>query len=158
MQKQFLLNLLLTFVWVFLTGNFWFINFVFGFVLGYFILLTLNRNDDPGGYFKRLPKVINFVFFFLYELLLANLEVAYDLITPRYYMKPGIVRYELTAKTDMEITLLSNLISLTPGTLILDVSDDKTVLYIHVMYVKDREKFIRRIRDGFERRLLNILR
>ena len=158
MQKQFLLNLLLTFVWVFLTGNFWFINFVFGFVLGYFILLTLNRNEDEGGYFKRLPKVINFVFFFLYELLLANLEVAYDLITPSYYMKPGIVRYELSAKTDMEITLLSNLISLTPGTLILDVSDDKSVLYIHVMYVKDKEKFIRRIRDGFERRLLNILR
>lgn len=158
MQKQFLLNLLLTFVWVFLTGNFWFINFVFGFVLGYFILLTLNRREDEGGYFKRLPKVINFVFFFLYELLLANLEVAYDLITPSYYMKPGIVRYELSAKTDMEITLLSNLISLTPGTLILDVSDDKSVLYIHVMYVKDKEKFIRRIRDGFERRLLNILR
>ena len=158
MQKQFLLNLLLTFVWVFLTGNFWFINFVFGFVLGYFILLTLNRREDEGGYFKRLPKVINFVFFFLYELLLANLEVAYDLITPSYYMKPGIVRYELSAKTDMEITLLSNLISLTPGTLILDVSDDKSVLYIHVMYVKDKEKFIRRIRDGFEQRLLNILR
>lgn len=158
MQKQFLLNVLLTFTWVFLTGNFWFTNFVFGFVLGYFILWTLNRNSDEGGYFKRLPKVINFVFFFLYELLLANLEVAYDLITPSYYMKPGIVKYELTARTDMEITLLSNFISLTPGTLILDVSDDKRVLYIHVMYVKNKERFIKRIRGGFERRLLNILR
>jgi multicomponent Na+:H+ antiporter subunit E len=158
MQKQFLLNLLLTFVWVSLTGNFLFINFFFAFVLGYFILWTLNRNSDQQGYFKRLPKVINFVFFFIYELILANLEVAYDLITPRYYMKPGIVRYKLAARTDMEITLLSNLISLTPGTFILDVSDDKSVLYIHVMYVKDKERFIKGIREGFERRLLNILR
>ena len=158
MQKQFLLNLLLTFVWVSLTGDFLFINFVFGFVLGYFILWTLNRNSDEGGYFERLPKVINFVFFVLYELLLANLQVAYDLITPRYYTKPGIVRFELTARTDIEITLLSNLISLTPGTLILDVSDDKSVVYIHVMYIKDKEKFVKRIREGFERRLLDILR
>lgn len=158
MQKQLLLNLLLTFVWVALTGSFIFINFFYGFVLGYFILWTLNRNSDEGGYFKRLPKVINFLFFFIYELLLANLEVAYDLITPSFYMKPGIVKFELTARTDLEITLLSNLISLTPGTMILDVSDDKKVLYIHVMYVKDRDKFVRRIREGFERRLLNILR
>jgi multicomponent Na+:H+ antiporter subunit E len=158
MQKQFLLNLLLTFVWVSLTGNFLFSNFLFGFVLGYFILWTLNRNSDERGYFKRLPKVINFVFFFIYELILANLEVAYDLITPRYYMKPGIVKYELAARTDMEITLLSNLISLTPGTFIVDVSDDKKVLYIHAMYVKDKRRFIKRIREGFERRLLNILR
>lgn len=158
MQKQFLLNLLLTFVWVALTGTFLFINFFIGFALGYFILWTLNRNTDEGGYFRRIPKVINFLFFFLYELLLANLEVAYDLITPRYYMKPGIIKFPLSAKTDLEITLLSNFISLTPGTMILDVSDDKKVLYIHVMYVKDREKFVQRVRDGFERRLLNILR
>lgn len=158
MQKQFLLNLLLTFVWVALTGSFLFINFFFGFVSGYFILWTLNRNTDEGGYFKRIPKMISFLFFFLYELLLANLAVAYDLITPRFYMKPGIVRFELAAKTDLEITLLSNLISLTPGTLILDVSDDRKVVYIHVMYVHDEEKFINMIRNGFERRLLNILR
>jgi multicomponent Na+:H+ antiporter subunit E len=158
MQKQFLLNLLLTFVWVALTGSFVFINFFFGFVLGYFILWTLNRRSDEGGYFKRLPKIINFFFFFLYELLLANLEVAYDLATPKFYMKPGILRFELKAKTDMEITLLSNLISLTPGTMVIDVSDDRTVLYIHAMYVRDRKKFIKVIRDGFERRLLDILR
>ena len=158
MQKQFLLNLLLTFVWVALTGVFLFVNFFFGFVLGYFILWTLNRNSDEKGYFKRLPKVISFLFFFVYELLLANLEVAYDLITPTFFMKPGIIRFELAAKTDMEITLLSNLISLTPGTMVLDVSDDKKVLYIHVMYVRDREKFVARIKKGFERRLLNILR
>lgn len=158
MRKQFLLNLLLTFVWVALTGSFVFLNFFFGFVAGYFILWTLNQNPDEGGYFKRLPKIINFVFFFLYELLMANLEVAYDLATPRFYMRPGIVKFELRAQTDMEITLLSNLISLTPGTLILDVSPDRKALYIHVMYIKDREKFIRRIRHGFERRLLNILR
>ena len=73
-------------------------------------------------------------------------------------MKPGIIKFELTAKTDIEISVLANLLSLTPGTLIIDVSDDKKVLYIHVMYLKDYHKTTQRIRFGFERRLLNILR
>ncbi|MNE92284.1 Na(+)/H(+) antiporter subunit E [compost metagenome] len=50
------------------------------------------------------------------------------------------------------------MISLTPGTLILDVSEDKKSLFIHVMYMKDRETFIAQIKNGFEKRLLEIIR
>ncbi len=96
--------------------------------------------------------------FFFYELIKANLQVAFDVITPPFYMKPGIIRYPLDAKSDIEITLLANLISLTPGTLSLDVSDDKSALYIHAMYLKDEEEFIHSIKNGFERRLLQITR
>jgi multicomponent Na+:H+ antiporter subunit E len=103
-------------------------------------------------------KLIAFVFYFLYELIKANIQVAIDVITPPFYMTPGIVKVPLTANTDVEITLLANLISLTPGTLSLDVSDDKTVLYVHVMYITDEQAFIDSVKNGFEKRLLNILR
>jgi multicomponent Na+:H+ antiporter subunit E len=73
-------------------------------------------------------------------------------------MTPGIVRVPLDVKTDFEITLLANLISLTPGTLSLDVSEDRKVLYVHTMYVGDKDKFIEGIKSGFERRLLKLLR
>jgi len=53
---------------------------------------------------------------------------------------------------------LANLITLTPGTLSLDVSDDRKVLYVHAMYINDREQFVQSIKQGFERRLLEILR
>ena len=158
MKTRFLSNILLTFVWVALTGSFGFLNFLFGFVLGFLILWVITKGDSNAKYFKIIPKIIAFVFFFFYELILANLQVAYDVITPKFYMKPGIVSVPLDAKTDIEITLLANLISLTPGTLSLDVSDDKKVLYVHAMYVSDKEKFIRSIKNGFERRLLEILR
>jgi multicomponent Na+:H+ antiporter subunit E len=158
MIKKFLMNLLLTFIWVALTGSFALVNFTFGLALGFFILWMLSRNSGDVRYFNRVPKMISFVFFFLYEMLRANLEVAYDVITPKYFMKPGIIKYPLSAKTDMEITMLCNLISLTPGTLILDVSDDKKVVYIHVMYVKNRDLFVRQMKEGFEKRLLEILR
>jgi multicomponent Na+:H+ antiporter subunit E len=88
----------------------------------------------------------------------ANLQVAYDVMTPRYFMKPGIVRYPMDARTELEINLLATMISLTPGTLIMDLSEDKKIVYIHVMYLNDPEVFINEMKTGLERRLLEILR
>lgn len=149
---------MLTLIWVMLTGELVVVNFAFGFILSYVILWVVGEEDDSKRYFTRVPAIISFIFFFIYEMLKANLHVAYDVITPRFFMKPGIVKYPLDAKTNLEITFFTNLISLTPGTLILDVSDDKKVVYIHVMYLEDREAFIQQIKGGLEKRLLDILR
>jgi len=159
MRTRFLLNNLLTFVWVALTGTFTFLNFAFGFVLSFVALWLINRNKGKEEkYFKLVPRTISFIFFFLYELIKANVQVAYDVITPKFYMTPGIVRVPLNATSDLEITLLANLISLTPGTLSLDVSEDRKVLYVHSMYIADKDLFIQNIKNGFERRLLELLR
>ena len=157
-KTKFLSNLLLSFIWVAITGVFTVENFIFGFLLSFILLWIISPNRREQKYFTWIPKITGFIFFFLYELIKANLEVAYDVITPKFYMEPGIIRIPLTAETDLEITLLANLISLTPGTLSLDVSDDKKVLYVHAMYVKDKEMFISSIKNGFERRLLDIMR
>jgi len=158
MKKLVLLNFILTLVWVALTGSFAFINFAFGFGLTFLILWVINKEDNERKYFRVIPSIVGFFFFFIYELIKANIQVAYDVITPTFYMKPGIVSVPLDAKTDLEITLLANVISLTPGTLSLDVSDDKKVLYVHAMYVRDKDEFIRSIKNGFEKKLLNITR
>jgi multicomponent Na+:H+ antiporter subunit E len=158
MKNRFLSNLLLTFIWVALTGNFSFGNYVFGFLLSYFILWIIVPGRTTSKYFRIVPRVIAFIFFFIYELIKANLEVAYEVITPKFGMTAGIVKVPLDAKSDLEITFLANLISLTPGTLSLDVSDDKKVLYVHSMYIKNREDFISGIKNGFEKRILEILR
>ena len=158
MQNKFLMNILLSLVWMALTGEFDFLNFLFGYALSFLILWVIARGNRGRGYFYRLPKIIAFLLFFLKELVKDNLQVAYDVITPRFFMNPGIVKIELDAETDLEITLLANLITLTPGTLSLDVSDDRKVLYVHAMYINDREQFVQSIKQGFERRLLEILR
>ncbi|MBB4119298.1 multicomponent Na+:H+ antiporter subunit E [Mesonia hippocampi] len=158
MKNRFLSNILLTFIWVAITGDFQFANYVFGFVLSFVIMYLVTRGKESAKYFKIIPKLIAFVFFFFYELIKANLQVAFDVITPKFYMKPGIVSVPLDAETNLEITLLANLITLTPGTLSLDVSHDKKVLYIHAMYISDKEEFIKSIKNGFEKRLLEILR
>lgn len=158
MVKQFLMNLLLAFIWVALTGSIYFSNFYFGFFLGFLILWLMNRNEEDQRYFNRVPKIISFILFFLYEMAKANLEVAYGVLKPRFGMNPAIVKYPLHAESDFEVNLLATIISLTPGTLILDISEDKKVLYIHVIHLKDKEKFIRQIEYGYERKLLEIIR
>ncbi len=157
-KTRFLSNMLLSFIWLAVTGTFTFENFIFGFLLGFILLWLIRTNRREDKYFYRGPKLIAFIFYFIYELIKANVQVAYDVITPSFYMKPGIIKIPLTAKSNLEITLLANLISLTPGTLSLDVSDDRSVLYVHAMYVHDKDEFISDIKNGFEKKLLEILR
>lgn len=156
MKNRFLANLLLTFIWVALTGNFQFANVLFGFLLSYFLLWIITRGSGNAHYFKLMPRMVAFFFFFIYELVKANLQVAYEIVTPKLSMTPGIVAVPLSVKSDFEITMLANLITLTPGTLSLDVSEDREVIYVHSMYIKNREDFIKSIKNGFEKRIMEI--
>lgn len=157
-MAAFLWNLLLALTWVAATGLFSFSNLAAGFGVGFLVLFFTRRIVGAPNYFLKVRKVIGLVLFFVYELVLANLRVAYDVLTPRHFMKPGVISIPLEARTDMEISILSNLITLTPGTLSLDVSADRRVLYLHAMYIDEVENVRRKIKDGFERRVLEVLR
>lgn len=158
MIQRLFLNIILMLVWTALTGSYSFINFGFGFVLSFILMWVINIGGDDNKYFTTIPKLLIFILYFIKELVKANLEVAYEVMTPKLNMKPGIVGVPLAASTDLEITLLANLITLTPGTLSVDVSDDRKVLYVHAMYVGDRQEFIDSIKNGFERRILELTR
>ena len=157
-MNAFVWNILLALSWVVMTGAFSPINLAFGFGLGYLILYFAQRILGPANYFLKVRQVLGFAAFFVRELIVSNLRVTYDVITPGYHMRPAVVAVPLDARTDLEITLLANLITMTPGSFSLDVSDDRTVLYVHAMYVDDPEAFRREIKDGFERRVLELLR
>jgi multicomponent Na+:H+ antiporter subunit E len=157
--STFLWNIFLALTWVAITEQFTGPNLVIGFVLGYVILgfaRATVATDSP--YFRKVWQLVSFLLYFLTEMLLANLRVAYDVVTPTYYMRPAVVEIPLDAKTDLEITLLAMFITLTPGTLSLDVSTDRRVLYIHAMFAADPEALRHEIKQGFERRLLELLR
>lgn len=81
-------------------------------------------------------------------------------LMPVSYVCPGVVAIPLDARTDAEITLLANLITLTPGSVSLDLSEDKRSLYVHAMYIDggDVEAYRRAIKEGLERRVLELLR
>jgi len=155
---MFLWNAFLAFGWATMTGQFTLGNLTLGFILGYVILFLSQRVVGQSRYFLRVRQLADFMLYYLRELVVANIRVARDIVAPSYSMQPAIIAIPLDARTDMEITLLSNLIALTPGSIGLDVSDDRSVLYVHGMFVDDPESFRRGIKDGLERRLLELLR
>lgn len=151
-------NVVLALVWVILSGSFSGPNLLLGFLLAYGALAVLQR-ELPAirGYHKKVPQFVAFVLFFAKELVKANLKVAFDVLTPPWHMKPGVIAVPLSAETDLEVTMVANFISLTPGTLSLDVSDDRRVLYIHAMFLQD-EAQLRHDLVEFERRILELMR
>lgn len=154
----FFWNILLAAIWVLMTGTFEFLNYVFGFSVGYVVILLLSRTVPAiKDYPRRLPRMIRFFLYFIEELIKANVRVAIDIVTPTVLAKPGVIGIKLDAKTDFEITLVANVISLTPGTLSLDVSEDKTILFVHAMFLDD-ETEVRNDLKNLEHRLLEVLR
>jgi len=155
-------NMLLALAWAALGGSFSLLSLGLGFALGYCLLalMGLGGVGPARTYALRFIRAVSFLGFFLWELILSNIRVAYDVLTPRHHMRPGVIAIPLDARTDTEITLLASFITLTPGTLSLDVSTDRSTLYIHAMYI-DRggaDAMRRSIKKGLERRLLEVLR
>ncbi|MDX1612974.1 MAG: Na+/H+ antiporter subunit E [Candidatus Promineifilaceae bacterium] len=153
-----LTNVLLALAWIALTGEFDPVNFVEGFLLGYVALWLMQPVAGSSTYFKRVRNAIDFILFFLWELLRANIRVAISVIGPSSRLRPGVVAVPLDVRSDLGITLLSNLITLTPGTLTLDISADRRVMYVHTIDLEDHEQFRRQIKQGFERRVLEVLK
>ncbi len=108
------------------------------------------------SFFVRFFRFLLFLIYYLKELVLSSLYVAYDIITPTDYMKPGIVAVPVDLKTDTAIIAFVNLISMTPGSLSVDMSPDKKIIYVHAMYLFDKEEFIRKIKRELEGRIRQI--
>lgn len=157
-MSQFLFNILLAFAWMLLTGESSSSGFISGMAVGYLILWMSRSAFGKDVYFSKIPRLIGFLLYFLKELILANLRVAFDILTPKNYLNPGIVEVPLDVESNLEITLFANLVTLTPGTLSLDVSDDRKTLFVHVMYLEDEERFRRELKDGLEKRLIGVMR
>ena len=153
-------NLLLALAWAALQAELSLANLLTGYVLGYLILLLLTRGGvlAESRYVGKLTMALGLAAFFLRELVHANLRLARDVVSPRNHIRPGIVAVPLDAASDGEILLLTALINLTPGSVALDVSADRKLLYVHSMYVDSAEAARAEIKHGYERRVLNLLR
>ena len=145
-------------MWVALSASFDAGGFLIGFVFGYIVLFLLQRVTGRSSYFVKSVRLVSFVWFYVVEVVRSNVRVAIDVVTPGSRARPGVVAVPLDARTDVEITLLSNLITMTPGTLAVDVSDDRSVIYVHAMYLEDPDELRRQIKDDLERRVLELLR
>ena len=158
MAFQILLNVVLALVWMFLSHSYNPSSFIVGYLLGILILLGFRKFFNSRFYLIRVWAVIKLFFLFIKELIMANIAVLKVIIKPKLDMKPGIFALKTDLKKPWEITLLANLITLTPGTLVLDVSDDNSTLYIHAMDINDVQLEIDGIKNSFEKAIMEVSR
>jgi multicomponent Na+:H+ antiporter subunit E len=152
-MSRYLNNILLALVWAALTGSFTLANFALGLLLGWLALYLVREQLATRRRTYRGGKIVSLAVLFIKELLLSGWRVAILVTSPKMELRPGIFAYPLSVDRDFEITLLANLITLTPGTLSVDVSEDRTTLFVHAIDCADVEKNIRDIRYGFERKI-----
>lgn len=152
------INFLLAVGWGALVGSFSITSLVVGFVIGFGCLWMAKPLFSDVNYFRRVWRALRLILLFIYELVVSSFRVAWDVITPSHLSRPGIVAMPLDAKTDAEIYLTASLITLTPGTLSLDVSEDRKTLYVHGMFVDDPEALKAEMKDGLERAVVETLR
>jgi multicomponent Na+:H+ antiporter subunit E len=154
-MNAFVYNLILAFCWAAISGDFSFGSLFTGLVLGYFALwLSQPLIGVDRFYFIRVFRVIRLALFFVWELLLSSLRVAWDVITPFPNRAPKIIEMPLDVKSDIEILLVTNLISLTPGTLSVDVTPDRKTLLVHAMFAHDPEAEVAGLKRGMERMVM----
>lgn len=150
-MNLFAINMVLAFAWVALTGGMTLGGLLTGFLVGLAAMWVVRPLfPETGRYFLRLYYWARLIVMFVYELVISSLPVVRDVMTPGQASNPALISVPLTVTSDLQVTLLANFISLTPGTLSLDVSKDRSTLYIHAMFGDDPDAIRAQITNRYE--------
>ncbi|MCF8030370.1 MAG: Na+/H+ antiporter subunit E [Desulfohalobiaceae bacterium] len=158
MSHLFLINLLLAAGFAVIMDQLNLGGLIAGFLIGYAALWITRSLFGATRYFMRVIKLIKLAGTFIWELVVSNFRVLWDVITPTHISRPAVIGVPLDAHSDFEIMVVANIISLTPGTLSLDVSEDRSTLYVHVMFVDDVETARAQIKERIEKHVLEAFR
>lgn len=146
----------LALAWAALVGELSVPSLLVGAVLGYLTLAI--RRHTRFSLLRKTALAADFVVFLTWEVMVANLRVARDVLLPLRRLHPGVVRIPLELRGEGQVTALANMLTLTPGSVTIDVSDDTSYLYLHVMDLDDPEAYRRHIKRGYERRMRRLMR
>ncbi|MFC3075818.1 Na+/H+ antiporter subunit E [Shinella pollutisoli] len=159
-MRRLLAPAVLALAWAAVTGSFAWPNLVLGLAVAALALFFVRGHARAGARpaAVRPGRLLSLLALFVKELALSAWRVAVLVARPRMVLRPGIFAFPLTVTSDFEIALLANLITLTPGTLSVDVSEDRRVLYVHALDCSDPAGARRGIAEGFERKIMEAFR
>jgi multicomponent Na+:H+ antiporter subunit E len=155
-MKSLFLNVLLAITWCAASGAVTVQNLAVGFLAGYLILSLHPEIARSRTYRKKIFQLAGFLIYFLWEVIVGALDVAVATLWPFRKLRPGIVAVPLDTRSATELTLLANVVTLTPGTMSIDVSPDGRTLYVHVLNMKSPDAVRRAIKRGLETRLIRL--
>lgn len=151
MPLQILINITLAFMWVLIVSDLSLGSLFWGYLIGIIPIYIIRRFLPGRFYLIRVYYIIKLIVVFTRELIIANYELSKIVLSPKIDIHPGFFAYPCELEEEWEIALISALISLTPGTLIVAISDDYSTIYIHGINALDVDKEIAQIKNSFEK-------
>ena len=158
MSGQFIINLFIAVLWFLLNDdpNADITTFMSGFFVGVLILYAMHRFFGTQFYLRRVVKIVKLILLFIQELLLSSMSVLKQVLDPQLKITPGIFTYETKLKGDYQVTALALLLTLTPGSVVMEVSEDGSTFYIHAMDIEESKETVIRSIGKFEQAILEV--
>ena len=158
MPIQVLVNLLIAFLWMFLQDEWSILTFFGGYLVGLFVLFTVRRFLPTSFYLKKLLLIIKLFILFIRELISSSILVARQVTRPKINVTPGIFTLDTDLEGDLEVTLLALLLSLTPGSVVVEMSPDSKQFFIHAMDIPKSSDGVKRSSKIFEKAIKDVTR
>lgn len=160
MLGQFILNLFIALLWLLLMDEPipQLTTFFSGFVVGIVILYIMHRFFGTKFYLRRLFKMMLLMLLFIRELISSSFSVMKQILTPKLNITPGIFTYKTNLIGEWEITALALLLTLTPGSVVMEVSEEGNVFYIHAMDLEESKESVIRSIAKFEKAIMEVTR
>jgi len=158
MTTQILINLLIAITWMLLKESWDVVNFTVGYFIGFAIILSMRRSFNAPFYGKKVIAIVKLFWLFIVELFKSSIVVLKEILRPNLKIKPGIYRSETILESDFEISLLVSLLTLTPGSVVMEIDQQSKVMYIHAMDADDFHNNIRKTKRKFENAIIEVMR
>ena len=155
---QLLVNLSVALLWMFLQDQWSILSFFSGYLVWVFIVFSMRRFFPTRFYLLSLLAISKLLLVFIQELISSSVLVVKQVIRPKINITPGIFKLETELEGDLEVTLLSLLITLTPGSVVIDVSDDGKVFYVHAMDIPESSDAVIKSKNAFEKAIKDVTR
>lgn len=158
MAAQILLNIFIAILWVLLKDEdvVTFQTLLTGFIIGSFIIWLMRRFFGRSFYLQRAISIIKLLLIFLEEMFYSSIVVIKHILSPKLDLKPGIFSYKTPLKKDWEVTVLSILLTLTPGSVVMEVNETGNVIYIHAMDLTRYKDDLKRSLKRFEKAIMEV--
>lgn len=160
MAGQFLLNLFIALLWVLLKDEdvLRWQTIVVGFIIGAVILYMMRRFFGGRYYLHRFISLIKLVLIFISETMQSTVVVLKHVVSPKINIEPGIFSYRTELASEWEVTTLALLLTLTPGSVVMEVNEDGNVFYIHAMDINRYKADLEASLKTFERAIMEVTR
>lgn len=158
MPIQVLLNLFIAFLWMFLQDEWSFLAFFIGYLVGLLVLFSLRRFFPTSFYMRRFIAIIKLFLLFIFESIVSSIAIIREVIRPKINVTPGIFKLETDLEGDLEITLLALLLTLTPGSVVMEVSRDNKVFYLHALSLPESKVAVYQSQKKYEKAIKEVTR